>query len=65
LSDEEGYDKKEKSQYEKISGDSYNKVMRQSFGVEDTKMVYLVRHDLKMGIGKIGAQCGHATIGVF
>ena len=25
----------------------------------------VVREDLKMGKGKIGAQCGHATIGAY
>ncbi|ELP84651.1 peptidyl-tRNA hydrolase, putative [Entamoeba invadens IP1] len=29
---------------------------------EDTKMVFCVRNDLKMGKGKIAAQCGHATV---
>ena len=33
--------------------------------VENVKMVLIVREDLKMGKGKIGAQCGHATIGVY
>lgn len=28
-------------------------------------MVLIVRDDLKMGKGKIGAQCGHATLGVY
>jgi PTH2 family peptidyl-tRNA hydrolase len=28
-------------------------------------MVLVVREDLKMTKGKIGAQCGHATLGVF
>jgi len=28
-------------------------------------MVLVVREDLKMGKGKIGAQCGHASLGVF
>ena len=31
----------------------------------DIKMVMMVREDLKMGKGKIGAQCGHATLGSF
>lgn len=26
------------------------------------KLVLLVRHDLKMGVGKVGAQCGHASL---
>ncbi|XP_049530187.1 probable peptidyl-tRNA hydrolase 2 [Anopheles darlingi] len=29
------------------------------------KMVLVVRNDLKMGKGKIGAQCGHAAVGAF
>jgi PTH2 family peptidyl-tRNA hydrolase len=29
------------------------------------KMVLIVRNDLKMGKGKIGAQCGHAAVGAF
>mmetsp|Transcript_189 Transcript_189/g.493 ORF Transcript_189/g.493 Transcript_189/m.493 type:complete len:179 (+) Transcript_189:46-582(+) len=29
------------------------------------KMVLCVRNDLKMGKGKIGAQCSHATLGLF
>ena len=28
-------------------------------------MVLVVREDLKMGKGKIGAQCGHATLGTY
>ncbi|TNV75606.1 hypothetical protein FGO68_gene14250 [Halteria grandinella] len=32
---------------------------------EEIKMVLVVREDLKMGKGKIGAQCGHATLGSF
>ncbi len=31
----------------------------------ETKMVLVVREDLKMGKGKIGAQCGHATLGSY
>lgn len=29
------------------------------------KMVFVVRNDLKMGKGKIAAQCGHAAIGAY
>ena len=32
---------------------------------EEIKMVLVVREDLKMGKGKIGAQCGHATLGAY
>lgn len=32
---------------------------------EEYKMVFVVRTDLKMGKGKIAAQCGHATLGSF
>jgi len=31
----------------------------------DIKMVFFVRQDLKMGKGKIGSQCGHASIGLY
>ncbi|EEE61816.1 hypothetical protein OsJ_16439 [Oryza sativa Japonica Group] len=33
--------------------------------IEDFKMVLVVRNDLKMGKGKIAAQCSHATLGLF
>ncbi|KAG8066491.1 hypothetical protein GUJ93_ZPchr0004g39085 [Zizania palustris] len=33
--------------------------------IEDFKMVLVVRNDLKMGRGKIAAQCSHATLGMF
>eukprot|EP00349_Pseudokeronopsis_sp_Brazil_P001909 CAMPEP_0202958722 /NCGR_PEP_ID=MMETSP1396-20130829/2991_1 /ASSEMBLY_ACC=CAM_ASM_000872 /TAXON_ID= /ORGANISM="Pseudokeronopsis sp., Strain Brazil" /LENGTH=63 /DNA_ID=CAMNT_0049676917 /DNA_START=202 /DNA_END=393 /DNA_ORIENTATION=+ len=39
--------------------------MRSKYPQEDIKMVLVVREDLKMGKGKIGAQCGHATLGAF
>ena len=32
---------------------------------QDVKMVLVVRNDLKMGKGKLGAQCGHATLGTY
>jgi PTH2 family peptidyl-tRNA hydrolase len=28
-------------------------------------MILVVRNDLKMGKGKIGAQCGHAAVGAY
>lgn len=31
----------------------------------ETKMVLVVRSDLKMGKGKIGAQCGHAVLSAY
>ncbi|KAL5698621.1 peptidyl-tRNA hydrolase [Ranunculus cassubicifolius] len=33
--------------------------------IEDFKMVLVVRNDLKMGKGKIAAQCSHATLGIY
>lgn len=35
------------------------------YPIRDVKMVLAVRDDLKMGKGKIGAQCGHATLSGF
>ena len=32
---------------------------------KDLKMILLVRRDLKMGTGKIAAQCAHAALGMF
>lgn len=32
---------------------------------EECKMVLVVNNDLKMGKGKIGAQCGHAALGAY
>lgn len=32
---------------------------------ESHKMIFIVRMDLKMGKGKIAAQCGHATLGSY
>ncbi len=34
-----------------------------AFPIDEVKLVMVVREDLKMGKGKIGAQCGHATLG--
>ncbi|KAK4433181.1 Peptidyl-tRNA hydrolase 2, mitochondrial [Sesamum alatum] len=33
--------------------------------IHDFKMVLVVRNDLKMGKGKIAAQCSHATLGLY
>ena len=37
--------------------------MSGAFPIQDVKLVMVVRDDLKMTKGKIGAQCGHATLG--
>ena len=42
---------------------TYNEVLLEQYPLADIKMVLCVREDLKMGKGKIGAQCGHATMG--
>lgn len=39
--------------------------MIKELGIDDLKMVFIVRNDLNMGKGKIGAQCGHATLGAY
>ena len=42
-----------------------DQALRLKYPIEDIKMVLVVREDLKMGKGKIGAQCGHATLGAY
>lgn len=39
-----------------------DKVLFEKYPIRDVKQVLVVRDDLKMGKGKIGAQCGHATL---
>ena len=60
---------KGKEQPEEKNPDGTKKVkddiLFSSFPVSDVKLVMVVREDLKMGKGKIGAQCGHATIGAY
>ncbi|PIN23511.1 peptidyl-tRNA hydrolase [Handroanthus impetiginosus] len=53
-------------------GKKKNNLVKQHFEVEkladiieDFKMVLVVRNDLKMGKGKIAAQCSHATLGLY
>lgn len=41
------------------------KTSRRSAPRGEYKMVLVVRNDLKMGKGKIGAQCGHASVGAY
>lgn len=45
----------------------FDEVMRQKFNPTKSqiKMVMCVRSDLGMTKGKIGAQCGHATLGAY
>ena len=42
-----------------------DEVLLSTYPIQDVKMVLVVREDLKMGKGKVGAQCGHATLGVY
>ena len=42
-----------------------NRTFGSSSAPKDVKMILVVRDDLKMGKGKIGAQCGHATLGTY
>ena len=40
-----------------------DEVLRVRYPPQDIKMTLIVRNDLQMGKGKVGAQCGHATLG--
>ena len=42
-----------------------DEILQAAFPIQEVKLVMVVREDLKMGKGKIGAQCGHATIAAF
>lgn len=44
--------------------ESQNEYNDYGYENEDLKMVFLVRKDLKMGVGKIGAQVAHAAVGL-
>ena len=47
---------------------AFDKALTEQFpdlSKEDVKMQLVVRNDLKMQKGKIGAQCGHAALGAF
>lgn len=42
-----------------------DQLLNVKYPIQDIKMILVVREDLKMGKGKIGAQCGHATLGAY
>ncbi|CAL9230582.1 unnamed protein product [Arabidopsis halleri] len=55
-----------------VDGDTKNQSSKGPLEIEkladildDFKMVLVVRNDLKMGKGKIAAQCSHATLGLY
>ena len=45
--------------------EGYDTALFASYPIDDLKMMMAVRTDLGMTKGKIGAQCGHATLGSF
>ncbi|KAL0478106.1 peptidyl-tRNA hydrolase [Acrasis kona] len=51
--------------YSEDSEDDDDEYETESDEDERCKLVLVVRTDLKMGSGKIAAQCGHATLGAF
>jgi peptidyl-tRNA hydrolase len=53
-----GHSTKGKSEEEEPEGDN-------SYVKEGHKMILAVRSDLKMGKGKVAAQCSHATLGAY
>uniref|UniRef100_A0A182JIA7 peptidyl-tRNA hydrolase n=1 Tax=Anopheles atroparvus TaxID=41427 RepID=A0A182JIA7_ANOAO len=54
---------KKESQKQSASDEDMEKVFAGIGG--EYKMVLVVRNDLKMGKGKIAAQCGHAAVGAY
>jgi len=57
-----------KDEDEEACGGASSRVASQSKNTAprgEYKMVLVVRNDLKMGKGKIGAQCGHASVGAY
>ena len=42
-----------------------DKALEGQYPIDDVKMMLAVRSDLGMTKGKIGAQCGHATLGAY
>ena len=42
-----------------------DEILQAAFPIQEVKLVMVVREDFKMGKGKIGAQCGHATIAAY
>uniref|UniRef100_A0A182PIY9 peptidyl-tRNA hydrolase n=1 Tax=Anopheles epiroticus TaxID=199890 RepID=A0A182PIY9_9DIPT len=53
----------EPSETENSNSEGSDKIFADMGG--EYKMVLVVRNDLKMGKGKIAAQCGHAAVGAF
>ena len=48
---------------EKDKKDVGDQLLFAAFPIQEVKLVMVVREDLKMTKGKIGAQCGHGTLG--
>ena len=48
---------------EELSNDSENVALDYNISGDDLKMVFVVREDLKMGIGKQCSQVAHAAVG--
>lgn len=44
---------------------SFDELLQETLAAESYKMVFVVNSDLKMSIGKIAAQVGHATLGLY
>ena len=67
--DSQASKKEEESEFDGKNPDGTTRirdeVLQAAFPIQEVKLVMVVREDLKMGKGKIGAQCGHATIAAF
>ena len=64
MSDDEDEDS-EASEFADGTKKMRDDVLKVQYPPQEIKMVMVVRDDLKMGKGKMGAQCGHATLGAY
>ena len=63
--DESGSEDEDASNANAEMSPEKDKALEAQYPIDDIKMMLAVRSDLGMTKGKIGAQCGHATLGAY